>query len=114
TLPNRKGKRSWRNSRFFQRGAWSIRFLPITVSPPDPPVEGYTAEQDWLIRSGQDSNNPQPGVVWFHDFRSDAEVNQFRWTPGYMGGNDPLAVGSNSQAPVPTNTRRITTDGIPG
>ena len=36
------------------------------------------AEADWLLRSGQDAGNPQPGVVWFHDFRSDAEVNNFR------------------------------------
>jgi hypothetical protein len=71
------------------------------------------AERDWMIRSGQDSATPQPGVVWFHDFRSAAEVNQFRWTPGYRGGNDPLAVGANGQAPFPGNTHRIT-DGIAG
>jgi len=72
------------------------------------------AEKDWLLRSGQDAANPQPGVVWFHDFRSDAEVDNFRWTPGYKGGNDPLAKGANGQAPYPQNTRRITTDGIAG
>ena len=32
-----------------------------------------------------------PGVVWYHNFDSAAEVNQFRWCGGYAGGNDPLA-----------------------
>jgi len=68
------------------------------------------AEADWLLRSGQDAGNPQPGVVWFHDFRSDAEVNNFRWTPGYQGGNDPLARGSSSA----NLCRRVTTDGPTG
>lgn len=62
------------------------------------------AEADWQSRiSGS-------GVVWFHDFRSDAEVNAFRWTPAYNSGNDPLAKGS-ANAKL---TRRITTDGITG
>lgn len=34
------------------------------------------------------------GVVWYHNFDSKAEVDQFRWTGGYNGGNDPNAVGS--------------------
>lgn len=67
------------------------------------------AEADWLLRSGQDASNPQPGVVWFHDFRSDAEVNSFRWTPGYSGGNDPLSRGGGA-----SRCRRITTDGVTG
>lgn len=67
-----------------------------------------TAEADWLLRSGQDTSNPQPGVVWFHDFRSDAEVNAFRWTGGV--GNDPSATG-NARSGL---TRRITTDGVTG
>lgn len=70
------------------------------------------AEKDWMLRSGQDSANPQPGVVWFHDFRSDAEVGAFRWSPGY--GNDPNATGANGETPFPGNTRRITSDGITG
>lgn len=37
-----------------------------------------------------------PGVVWYHNFDSAAEVNQFRWTGGY--GNDPQAVGSATAA----------------
>ncbi len=41
-----------------------------------------TSENDWQYRSNLD------GVVWNHDFRAAAEVDQFRWTNGY--GNDPL------------------------
>lgn len=33
-------------------------------------------------------------MVWYHNFDAAAEVNQFRWTGGYNGGNDPLAKGS--------------------
>lgn len=33
-------------------------------------------------------------MVWYHDFNSAAEVNQFRWTGGYSGGDDPNALGS--------------------
>ncbi len=60
-----------------------------------------TAESDWNARISD------PNVVWYHDFRSDAEVNAFRWTNGYGSGNDPLAQGSNA-----TYVRRITSDGI--
>lgn len=38
-----------------------------------------------------------PNVVWFHDFSSAAEVNQFRWTGGYGSGQDPLANGDGSE-----------------
>lgn len=69
-----------------------------------------SAEADWLLRTGQNSASPQPGVVWFHDFRTDAEVDNFRWTGGYRGGNDPKAVGSS----VAKLCRRITTDGVTG
>lgn len=96
----------------------------LTFGRPCPPstlsVEGGTtastacvqgdAESDWLLRSGQDAANPQPGVVWFHDFRSDAEVDNFRWTGGYRGGNDPNAVGSS----IANLCRRNTTDGVTG
>jgi hypothetical protein len=45
------------------------------------------ASNDWQSRiSG-------PGVVWFHNFDSAAEVNAFRWTGGYAGGNDPGGTG---------------------
>jgi len=67
------------------------------------PPGSASAEADWLLRSGQDATRPQPGVVWFHDFRSDAEVNAFRWTGGV--GNDPQGTG---------NVRRLTSDGVTG
>ena len=68
------------------------------------------AETDWLYRTGQAGTNPnKAGVVWFHDFRSDAEVNAFRWTPGYSGGNDP-----NSQGGRASWCRRNTSDGVTG
>jgi hypothetical protein len=41
------------------------------------------AESDWQARIAS------PGVVWYHDFRSAAEVNNFRWSGGYQSGNDP-------------------------
>ena len=47
------------------------------------------AAADWLARS------TAPGVVWCHDFRSDAEVNAFRWTSGGHG-NDPNSVGADA------------------
>lgn len=52
---------------------------------------------DWGARS------TKPGVVWAHNFDTDAEVNAFRFTGGY--GNDPTSVHPNS-----ANVRRITTD----
>lgn len=60
-----------------------------------------SAEDDWVARS------TAPGVVWYHDFRSDAEADNFRWSGGV--GNDPLAEGANANW-----CRRITTDGITG
>jgi hypothetical protein len=41
------------------------------------------AAADWQTRISA------PGVVWHHNFDTAAEVNAFRWTPGYGGGNDP-------------------------
>ena len=61
-----------------------------------------SADADWQLRS------TGAGVVWCHDFRSDAEVNAFRWTSAY--GNDPRAIGNGRSDRV----RRITTDGIGG
>ena len=69
-----------------------------TAMPPDAStyvgskVVPMNAEADWRLRSGQDPAQPQPGVVWFHDFRSDAEVDAFRWTGGV--GNDPRGNGT--------------------
>jgi hypothetical protein len=53
--------------------------------------DSSTAAADWATRIAG------PGVVWFHSFDSAAEVNQFRWTGGYDGGNDPNAAGSGAQ-----------------
>lgn len=47
-----------------------------------------SAAADWAARIAG------AGVVWHHNFDSKAEVDQFRWTGGYSGGNDPDAVGS--------------------
>lgn len=47
------------------------------------------------------------GVVWYHDFQQDDEVNRFRFIGGY--GID--VAGSQPQS---ANCRRITTDGITG
>jgi hypothetical protein len=37
-----------------------------------------------------------PDVVWWHNFDTAAEVNQFRWTGGYGSGNDPLGQGQGA------------------
>lgn len=60
---------------------------------------GGSAEGDWMSRISA------PGVVWYHDFRSDAEVNRFRWMGGI--GNDVSGRGDGS-------CRRDTSDGITG
>jgi hypothetical protein len=57
------------------------------------------AEADWQARISA------PGVVWFHDFRAAAEVDNFRWRGGQ--GDDPNNTGDGS-------VRRITSDGITG
>jgi hypothetical protein len=49
-----------------------------------------------------------PGIEWFHPFESDNEVNNFRWTNSYSGGNDPLALGGHNA----TLVRRVTNDGF--
>lgn len=57
-------------------------------------------EADWQARiSGT-------GVVWYHDFRADAEVDNFRWAGGH--GNDPNDVTRPGQCV------RNTSDGITG
>lgn len=58
------------------------------------------ADADWVARS------TGPGVVWAHDFRTDAEVNSFRWQGGV--GNAPNIASTDG------NCRRITSDGITG
>lgn len=50
--------------------------------------ENPNTAADWATRIAG------AGVVWYHNFDSAAEVNQFRWTGGYSGGNDPSAKGN--------------------
>jgi hypothetical protein len=57
-----------------------------------------SAESDWVARS------TAPGVVWAHDFRNAAEVNNFRLVGGI--GTDP--VGSTS------TVKHVSSDGITG
>jgi hypothetical protein len=74
----------------------------LTGGSPTSSCSPTDREADWLARtSGQ-------GVVWYHDFRNKAEVDQFRWSGGYRGGNDPLDKGR------PNTVRHITTDGVTG
>jgi hypothetical protein len=61
---------------------------------------------DWQFRTGQKSGNPNAdGVVWFHDFESRAEVDQFRWTQQHQ--NDPADTG-----PRPNSVRWRGDDGV--
>lgn len=53
-------------------------------------VTDNSAESDWQARIAA------AGVVWYHGFESDAEVDQFRWAGGYAGGNDPLALTADA------------------
>jgi hypothetical protein len=57
-------------------------------------LEDYEPEpdlSDWEYRiSGE-------GVVWYHNFDNAEEVNRFRWTGDYGGGNDPLGKGDGSE-----------------
>lgn len=72
----------------------STESAPIASAPapaPTPAPAPAPGGADWSSRiSGS-------GVVWYHNFDTAAEVNQFRWTGGYNGGNDPLSKGSGSQ-----------------
>ena len=73
---------------------------PSVAGAPAPLCPAGDAEDDWQARISD------PGVVWFHDFRTDAEVDQFRWAGGT--GNDPGDLGR------PNTVRRLTNDGITG
>jgi len=64
------------------------------------PCPAGDAEADWQGRIAD------PGVVWFHDFRSESEVNAFRWAGGT--GNDPGDLGR------PNTVRHNASDGITG
>lgn len=57
--------------------------LDDSTAPPPCPIAN--AEADWQARISD------PGVVWYHDFRTEAEVNAFRWAGGT--GNDPGDLG---------------------
>lgn len=48
-------------------------------------------------------------VVWYHDFNDAAEVNRFRWTSGYSGGNDPNGSGTNA-----ANCSHVASGGVDG
>src|SRR5687767_1556356 len=59
-----------------------------TPSPAPAPGPAPAPSADWVGRiSG-------PGVVWYHNFDTAAEVNQFRWTGGFNGGQDPNSLGT--------------------
>lgn len=74
--------------------AWANRIAGTTA-----PVSQIA---DWQARiSGT-------GVVWHHNFESAAEVNAFRWSPGFGGGNDP------NDSAFPNRVRWISTDGFAG
>jgi hypothetical protein len=73
-----------------------VRSNPFAIS-----VVTSSAEADWQARIAA------PGVVWFHDFRSAAEVDAFRWSGGI--GNDP-----NPKAVDGQRCRWIDNDGITG
>ncbi|MFK8053407.1 MAG: hypothetical protein AB8F65_10585 [Woeseiaceae bacterium] len=64
------------------------------------PCPAGDLEGDWQSRINA------PGVVWYHDFRTDAEVDNYRWAGGY--GNDP------NDTRAPNLCRRNTNDGITG
>jgi hypothetical protein len=64
------------------------------------PANTTALEADWRARIAG------VGVVWYHDFRTAAEVNQFRWANAY--GQDPL-----DQA-RPGQTTWVADDGITG
>lgn len=79
----------------------TIYSTPTTITVTSGGTSSTGAAQDWLARiSG-------PGVVWYHDFTTAAEVNQFRSTNGYGGGDDPLGLGTSSP-----RVEHDTTDGV--
>ena len=63
---------------------------PTPAPAPGPaPTPAPAPSADWAGRiSGA-------GVVWHHNFDAAAEVNQFRWTGGYGGGQDPNSKGDD-------------------
>ena len=69
-------------------------------------VEEAGEESDWIARS------VAPGVVWYHDFRNQAEIDQFRWTGTYGGGNDPVGTGQLNIDGTINSMYRQTADGV--
>jgi hypothetical protein len=47
-----------------------------------------TTDASWNARISE------PNVVWYHNFDTAAEVNQFRWTGGFNSGQDPNSLGT--------------------
>ena len=76
----------------------------IIMPNEDPVVASASDETDWELRIAGS------GVVWFHTFDSADEVDAFRWTNGYSGGNDPNAVGSA----YADNVRHVASGGADG
>ncbi|MEM7763811.1 MAG: hypothetical protein AAF290_06990 [Pseudomonadota bacterium] len=72
----------------------------LSDGAPARPCPAGDLEGDWAARTSG------AGVVWFHDFRNDAEVDNFRWSSGL--GNDPNDTRS------PGRCIRNTSDGITG
>src|SRR4029079_14111486 len=62
--------------------------IDASTTAPAPGPAASPATADWAARIAGAS------VVWYHNFDTAAEVDQFRWTTGYGGGQDPLAKGS--------------------
>lgn len=77
--------------------------IVIVAPPSEPPPEPSNLEADYTLRTSI------PGVVWHHDFETDAEVDAFRFSGGYSSGNDPDCVASDCGL-----LRRITSDSITG
>ena len=77
----------------------------VTSAPFDITVTSNApAEADWQARISA------PGVVWYHTFDNEAEVDAFRWTNGFGSGNDPNAVGSA----YADNVRHVASGGADG
>ena len=81
--------------------------IPIILQNAGPTtVPAGSLEADWQARISQ------PGVVWFHDFGNEAEVDQFRWTGGENWGNDPTNLHPTIAKRGTVNWQ--TSDGITG
>lgn len=85
-------------------GVAAIGNVSAVILEDIPPGGGEaSAAADWSARIAG------PGVVWYHNFESAAEVSAFRWSLGFSGGNDPNANGSGAN-----NVRWESADGVAG